>query len=269
MNGLNADCRLMQRKINVGFNAKLVAVLESDLDAVIVIDTDNMLLRDPSEVFEFLRKRPEHVILWPDLWGEACRHFQWNKADDNPTGVMLAGQTAWPDHVVWPTIDVKWQPFRHFSQENLNSITVVDRRYRGALEAYELAVWMSEQEFFGKVMYGEKDCVRVALLAVAVPFYLVEDAPWELVDEKSARHHLMAILDGSPLTLDFVKNSKPCCNMQADFIASAVGDVNNEVGSFCIHKDYGRASPHDETIQIEDSSQNPLARYYLDLVNSM
>jgi hypothetical protein len=279
---LNIDCRLLSRSFKVGYNAKLAAAIETDLDNVILIDTDNVLIRHPHKILQSTKMlHGDHsIILFPDFWGHDCQRFTWAKDVNNPSGIMLAGQSAWQSHVIWPTMDIEWQPYRPFSQEIGNTITVIQKEDKGVHAAYELAFWMTEQPFFQKVLFGEKDTIRLALLALNVPFIIVEDMPNELVSgEKLARHHMMAVLDGTPITFDLVKGPiSNCCVKNADLIVKVAMNVTatnrynqNEAGSFCIHSGYGGPNRNhlDPRLEIHNTTQDPIARQWLDRLYAM
>ena len=171
--GLDVDCKQLSRVPKVGFAAKLMAMDECGFDAALMMDTDNVLLRDPAFIFEHKLFTTTGVLMWPDLWGAACEANSWGKSDSNPNGIMMCGQTAWQDHVIWPAADLQWQPKRPYTQEHIDSQLALDMTRVGVRMALRLGLWLAETEFGKNVLYGEKDAVRVAFLTMGVPFDFV------------------------------------------------------------------------------------------------
>jgi hypothetical protein len=103
-------------------------------------------------------------IGWPDLWGAACRRNKWPVAKNNPEGVMLAGQSGWYDHVQWPVLGLQFRPQWEYSVELTSSILALNKQSPLAVAAWKMAMWMTERPFWGKVLYGDKDTIRLSLL---------------------------------------------------------------------------------------------------------
>ena len=171
--GLDVDCKQLSRAPKVGFASKLMAMNECSFDEALMMDTDNILLRDPALIFEHKLFTQTGVLMWPDLWGAACEANSWGKSDSNPNGIMMCGQTAWQDHVIWPVADLQWQPKRAYTQEHIDSQLALDKTRVGVQMALRLGLWLAETEFGKNVLYGEKDAVRVGFLAMGVPFDFV------------------------------------------------------------------------------------------------
>lgn len=173
LEGQSVDCEVLKQKFVVRYTSKLLAVLQTRLDYVLMLDADNFLIRSPAEVFDDPAFKRGVSFGWPDLWGSACQNYQWSVTDDNPRGVMLAGQSSWRDHVLWPILDLPWKPEWAYSVELTSSIFAVNKRTPYAVQAWKLAAWMTERPFWAKVLYGDKDTIRLSFLLLGVPFELV------------------------------------------------------------------------------------------------
>lgn len=79
------------RAVVYGFQSKLHALLSTQFEHVLYMDADNIVTRDASEVFHTTAYRTTGAVLWPDLWGVACKD----------TSRILAGHTASSQYVLW------------------------------------------------------------------------------------------------------------------------------------------------------------------------
>lgn len=90
------------------------------------------------------------------------------------------------------------------------------------MAAFDLALWMAQEDFFVKTLYGEKDCVRLALLMLGVPFEMVDEVPWQLCTNTESEFHrvyFMSMFRGRPFNVDQVK-SQP--NLNAYHVVGAL-----------------------------------------------
>jgi len=185
---LNVDFRTFKTAYRVGFSYKIGAILQSTFDDVLFLDADNIMVVSPDVLFQdenFLR---EGMMSWADLWGVKCRSHKWPVANDNPEGVMLCGQSSWPDHIIWPVADLTWQPVRAYSQEMTSSQLLFDKhRHRVALE---LALFMTESQFIQNVLYGDKDTFRIGLLMHNKGFYMSDEMPGQILINNNQRTFL-------------------------------------------------------------------------------
>jgi hypothetical protein len=170
---LNVDCVVLKEKFTVRYSSKLLAVLQTKLDHVLMLDADNFLVQSPAMIFNDVKFQKGVSIGWPDLWGSACQATKWPKSPDNPMGVMICGQSSWRDHVLFPVLDLEWKPEWRYTVELTSSIFAINKRTPFATEAWKLAAWMTERPFWTKVLYGDKDTIRLAFLLLEVPFDLV------------------------------------------------------------------------------------------------
>jgi len=237
---LKVQCKLFASSFRVGFSSKIGAILQSSFDDVLFIDADNVLILSPDLLFQDKNFLREGVLLWADFWGNQCRKHPWNVANDNPEGVMLCGQTAWPDHVAWPTVDLVWQPFRAYSQEITSSQVLIDRhRHRDALE---LALFMTESRFMQNVLYGDKDTFRLGLLMTNNGMYMVDEMPGQISDNDK-RLYVMSWFNGRPMTIDQVKGGLGETD-KLQVLLPLLNDFcySSETESYCA-PDYGSTPP--------------------------
>lgn len=238
---LDVDIRTFKSSFRVGFSYKIGAILESHFDDVLFLDADNVLVVSPDVLFQDKHFLSEGVMTWADLWGYKCRSHHWPVAADNPEGVMLCGQSSWPDHVIWPVADLVWQPSRFYSQEITSSQLLFDRhRHRIALE---LALFMTESKFIQNILYGDKDTFRVGLLMSNNGFYFSEEMPGQILQE-TQRIFLTSWYKGDVLTVDQIKGGIPDVEYKVtlplldDFCYSA------ETESYCVAEGYLHTHGH-------------------------
>eukprot|EP00051_Salpingoeca_urceolata_P002008 m.46126 g.46126 ORF g.46126 m.46126 type:complete len:903 (-) comp11828_c0_seq1:528-3236(-) len=134
---------------NVGmrlFQLKPLAILHSDLEDVLLLDSDNCPIHDPSYLFEATEFVKTGTIFWPDYWKTSL---------ENP---------------IWRIIEHK--PVDTWEQES-GQIMLSKRR---AWEALNLCVHFNN-EYYMKLLNGDKDTFRFAWMAAGVPYYMMPTSP--------------------------------------------------------------------------------------------
>ena len=179
---------------------KPLAVGQSEFRNVLFLDTDTVPLVDPRLLFESDVYRRHGAMFWPDLWGVACRRVRWGR------GVALCGQSAWPEHVIFQTLNLTWRGDRKsFTHEfDTGMFLVATQRHE---EALALSYRLANDDWVVKVLYGDKDCFRLAWLALGLEFGF-EDFPHQLGHLKGGslhRAHLLHYFEGTAAFVHQVK----------------------------------------------------------------
>jgi len=167
-------------RANVGmrlFQLKPLALLHSDLEDIMLLDSDNVPIRDPSYLFNTPEFQETGTIFWPDYW---------QTSNENP---------------IWSVIGV--EPTSDWEQESGQLVL----RKETAWKAINLCVHMNS-EFYMKLLNGDKDTFRFSWIATGVPYVMVDLLPTpigtlkELHSKESgfcSHTMLQHDLDGEPL----------------------------------------------------------------------
>lgn len=134
---------------NVGmrlFQLKPLALLHSDLQEVLLLDSDNCPVRDPTYLFDDEHYTATGTVFWPDYW---------KTSKENP---------------IWSIVNA--EPDDSWEQESGQLLVDKSR----AWTAIGLCVHFN-QEFYMQLLNGDKDTFRFSWLAAAVPFYMVQVEP--------------------------------------------------------------------------------------------
>eukprot|EP00038_Savillea_parva_P008807 m.179304 g.179304 ORF g.179304 m.179304 type:complete len:934 (+) comp14731_c0_seq1:162-2963(+) len=138
---------------NVGlrlFQLKPLALLHSDLEEVLMLDSDNCPIRDPTYLFEDAEFQKVGTAFWPDFWKTSVQNPIWKiiggfdiEAADSGWE-QESGQLMFKKSVAWTAIN--------------------------------LAVYLNS-DFYMKLINGDKDTFRFSWLAAGIPFIMIETWP--------------------------------------------------------------------------------------------
>jgi hypothetical protein len=129
----------------MGWELKPYAMLHSALAEVLLLDADNVPVRDPSYLFDDLTYRSVGAVFWPD----GCR-----TPIDSPR---------------WDLFGV---PYRDEPEQESGQILVNKHK---CLEALQLCNWYNERsDYYYQFVYGDKDTFRFAWHKVGMPFSMPE-----------------------------------------------------------------------------------------------
>lgn len=148
-----------------GWQLKPYAILHSCFQEVLLLDADQVPVRDPAEVFRWPQYLETGALFWPDI-------------------VDLA-----PENPVWPLCGL--EPRRCTSLES-GQLAVDKQRHWAALK---LVLGLNEQaETFYRLVYGDKDTFLLGWLLAKAPYALVPHRPFT-----DARCLVQRDFDGAPL----------------------------------------------------------------------
>lgn len=179
------DALLRPIQANVGmrrFQLKPLAILHSDLEDVLLLDSDNCPLRDPSYLFDSTEFAENGAVFWPDFWKTSV---------SNPIWRVIGQEVEKKDGVA--------------SWEQESGQLLINKRK--SWKALNLAVHFNT-EYYMKLLNGDKDTFRFAWKASHTPYFMVKDWPTSvgtLKELHSAQHgfcgHTMLQhdLQGQPL----------------------------------------------------------------------
>jgi alpha 1,2-mannosyltransferase len=134
---------------NVGmrlFQLKPLALLHTDLEDVLLLDSDNCPLRDPTFLFDEPEFKKTGTVFWPDYWKTSQQNPIWNIIGRSPS-------SSWEQE--------SGQLLLHKSS---------------AWRAINLCVFLNS-EFYMKLLNGDKDTFRFSWMAADVPFTMVQTWP--------------------------------------------------------------------------------------------
>lgn len=158
--------------IPVKFAFKPLAIMQSRYRHVLFLDVDTIPLQNPAELAGTDEYKSLGAIFWPDLWGVACKDIRWG------TEIAQCGQSSWPEHVIWPTLNITWRAERNYAQEMDSGVMLIDsdRHWDSLALVYQLVT----DKFIQKVAYGDKDCFRYAWMMYQHEF-VYSDLPSQLM----------------------------------------------------------------------------------------
>lgn len=159
---------------NVGlrlFQLKPLAILHSDLAEVLLLDSDNVPLRDPSFLFDTVEFRNAGSVFWPDFW---------TTSQENPIWKVM----GLPPSVTWE---------QESGQLLINKVV--------AWRALNLCVHLND-EFYMRLLNGDKDTFRFAWLAAGVPFHMIEHWPISVGTMKETHSEVKGFCGHSMLQRD-------------------------------------------------------------------
>ena len=142
----SVTCRILPEKIK-GFTSKFYALLGTEFTDVLFLDSDNVMVRDASELFNSYAYKTTGSLVWPDLWGNQCLIDRGIKGSIEKNSY---GFTAFHTHVLFKARigGLHWQNSRVYAQEAEAGQLVFDLRRHGGL--LHLGRLLIEDEHFLK-----------------------------------------------------------------------------------------------------------------------
>ncbi|KAJ1541772.1 hypothetical protein HK405_010437, partial [Cladochytrium tenue] len=142
--------------------AKISAILYSSFEQVLFLDPDNLVVRDPTFLFETRRFREHGAVFWPDYMLRPTNFSMWDfflvPASQRPPAVGAAGAAE------------AGLPVRELEFES-GQVLVDKRRVWAALKIGEHIA--SEGRYFFKHFLGDKESLHWGFRATRTPFFLV------------------------------------------------------------------------------------------------
>lgn len=134
---------------NVGmrlFQLKPLAILHSDLEEVLLLDSDNCPTRNPAYLFDDANYQKVGTVFWPDFWKTSQENPIWKIIGQEPTNTweQESGQILIRKSTAWKAINL----CVHFNTE-----------------------------FYMRLLNGDKDTFRFAWLAADVDFLMIDTWP--------------------------------------------------------------------------------------------
>ncbi|KAJ8552605.1 hypothetical protein ON010_g9942 [Phytophthora cinnamomi] len=141
-----------------GFNTKVFALANSELDQVLFLDADNSPVKDPTYLFSTPEFVQTGAIFWPDFWHPVNTIFNINR-----------------ESLLWELVGTPYVDM--FEQES--GQLLIDRRRAGmALEMVEFMALRNPNNFERfKLLHGDKDLFRLAWLKTNTSFHMIQTPP--------------------------------------------------------------------------------------------
>jgi len=155
------------------FNYKPLALLDSSFDEVLFLDADVLPLHPVEHLFDVCEYQRTGALFMPDLYGAACEGFSWGP------NTAVCGQSAWPGHAMWQLVGAPWAPKWPLAQEFESGVMLVDKRRHE--RALKLTSHFLESDTVAKLLFGDKDAFKFALVALGEPFALNRDRPTQVL----------------------------------------------------------------------------------------
>ncbi len=156
-----------------GFEVKPHAILASNFKEVMLIDADNICLRDPSYLFDCQEYKNAGALFWPDQ-------------------MMIR-----KENVLWDVLELEPRLYR--GQESGQLIIDKERCWK----ALNLCVHMNkESSFYYKHIHGDKDTFFLSFMTSKTPYHMVKHLPGLVFSEKNIASFigfLQRDLEGEPL----------------------------------------------------------------------
>ncbi|GMF20808.1 unnamed protein product [Phytophthora fragariaefolia] len=141
-----------------GFNTKVFAVANSELDQVLFLDADNSPVKDPTYLFTAPEFTQTGAIFWPDFWHPVNTIF-------NIHGNSL----------LWELVGT---PYVNMFEQESGQLLIDRRRSFIALEIVKFMALRNPNNFERfKLLHGDKDLFRLAWLKTNTSFHMVETPP--------------------------------------------------------------------------------------------
>lgn len=134
---------------NVGlrrFQLKPLALLHSNLKEILILDADNIPIRNPAYLFDSPEFQSTGALFWPDYWTTSLQNPIWDVIGKAPV-------TEW-------------------EQESGQLLIDKERSWR----ALHLCVHMNN-EFYMRLVNGDKDSFRFAWKASQTPYHMISTWP--------------------------------------------------------------------------------------------
>lgn len=125
------------------FQVKPLAIINSEFEEVLFLDADNIPMSNPAALFDSAEYQSTGALFWPDFWQTATENPIWSILNLSPSG---------------------------FEQES--GQLVINKKTSWA--ALHLAFFLAKDSTFQQLVNGDKEAFRLAFLATATPFYMVQ-----------------------------------------------------------------------------------------------
>ena len=139
------------------FNIKIFAVYHTSFESVLLLDTDNFVLRDPTYLFDTPEFRENGAIFWPDFWSPHNTIFN-----------------VWNTSTVWELTGV---PFVDMHEQESGQLLINRRRHARALDVLMFYAIPDNILYRYHPVYGDKDLFRLAWMRAGEPFHMIQHPP--------------------------------------------------------------------------------------------
>jgi alpha 1,2-mannosyltransferase len=122
---------------------KPLAIINSEFEEVLFLDADNIPMSNPAALFDSAEYQSTGALFWPDFWQTATENPIWSILNLSPSG---------------------------FEQES--GQLVINKKT--SWMALHLAFFLAKDSTFQQLVNGDKEAFRLAFLATATPFFMVQ-----------------------------------------------------------------------------------------------
>lgn len=150
-----APCRILG-----GWELKCFAILHSAFEEVMLLDADNVPVRNPEYLFDERQYRETGAVFWPDVsWSEGSK-------------------------VIWRLLGMERPSHAEFESGQI----LVNKRT--CWKALNLSLWLNENsDFFYRYLHGDKETFHLAFRKLNQPFVLVA-TPVQILPGTMCQHDL-------------------------------------------------------------------------------
>uniref|UniRef100_K3W9G9 Nucleotide-diphospho-sugar transferase domain-containing protein n=1 Tax=Globisporangium ultimum (strain ATCC 200006 / CBS 805.95 / DAOM BR144) TaxID=431595 RepID=K3W9G9_GLOUD len=139
------------------FYTKIYAVFYSAFDQVLLLDSDNFAVRDPTFLFETKEFTDTGALFWPDFWRAKKTIFN-----------------IQPRSFVWDVFDLDFVDM--FEQES-GQVMIDRRRHLKAMNAMMYYAFHPQLVERLRLVWGDKDLFRFAWMKTKSSFHMIETPP--------------------------------------------------------------------------------------------
>lgn len=179
------------------FSYKILALLRTKFQNVLFLDDDNIIIQDPTILFQSKEYLTNGAIFWPDFWGKNCDGLFEN-------AYILYGSCL-KDNGVYNILDKTYVEYDEnnmkYTQSQEAAQLVIDTVKH--FDTLELVLKCTESDEYQRFLHGDKDCFRFMWLNTNSSFYFTPIMPqytgFISVDDKNEsyfhRHALFQFWD--------------------------------------------------------------------------
>jgi hypothetical protein len=128
------------------YNMKGAAIVTSEFDEILLLDADNIPVRDPTFLFDEPAFRETGAVFWKDFWKTR------------------------PDNAIYKILELECTD--EFEQES--GQILLKKSHPGVMKALSLSFFLqSKPELYFKLLLGDKDTFRLSWRALGLEYHMV------------------------------------------------------------------------------------------------
>ena len=155
-----------------------VLIPPSRFDAILLLDTDNFVLRDPSYLFDSPEFIEHGAMFWPDFW--------------QPNNTIF---NVWNTSLVW---ELTGNSFVNMFEQESGQVLINRTRHAAALDVLMFYAIPNNIMWRYSPVYGDKDLFRLAWMRTNHSFHMIQHPPGWAGQVKLTRFCGMTMVQHDP-----------------------------------------------------------------------